>query len=122
MGSHPVNLLLRFLLEIFALVSIGRWGFLHIDSWHRYVLALILLLVAASVWGVFAVPNDPSRSGLAPIPVPGGVRLVLELVFFSAASWCLYATEARTASWVVGVVVLCHYALSYDRISWLLSQ
>ena len=32
--------------------------------------------------GVFAVPDDPSRSGSAPIAVPGLARLTLEAAVF----------------------------------------
>jgi hypothetical protein len=44
----------------------------------------------------------------------------LELVFFGFAVWSLYATGAGTLSPVLGVSVLVHYALSYERIRWLL--
>jgi hypothetical protein len=78
-------------------------------------------LAVAIVWGTFAVPDDPSRSGRAPIPVRGVVRLVLELAIFSAAT-CALSTDARTLGIVFGVCVLVHYALSYDRIGWLLRR
>ena len=40
MGSHPLNLALRFLLEIAALVAIGYWGFSqHAGIW-RFVMGL----------------------------------------------------------------------------------
>ena len=37
-------------------------------------------IIIAVVWGTFAVPDDPSRSGAAPIVVAGFVRLAIELV------------------------------------------
>ena len=66
MGQHPLNLFFRLILEIFALVSIGMWGWSLGDKSLKYVLALIFPLVIAAVWGIFAVPDDPSRSGKAP--------------------------------------------------------
>jgi hypothetical protein len=122
MGSHPINLAVRFILELSALVAIGYWGWSQHAGWLRIGLAVGLPLLAAVLWGTFAVPNDPSRSGAAPVRVPGIVRLVLELAFFAAATWSFFATGLATLAWIYGVVVLIHYAVSYDRILWLIRQ
>jgi hypothetical protein len=58
MGYHPINLALRFLLELAALYFIGRWGWVQYDGIWRYILAIGLPLVAATIWGVFRVPDD----------------------------------------------------------------
>ncbi len=122
MGSHPINLAIRFLLELCALVSLGLWGWRSGSGWLRFVLAALVPIVAAVLWGVFAVPDDPSRSGSAPIPVPGLLRLALELVFFGFAAWALYQSGFIRASWALGIVVVLHYLASYDRVSWLFSR
>jgi len=122
MGTNPVNLVARFILEICALAAMAYWGWTQHAGWLRFGLAIGLPVLAAIVWGAFAVPNDPSRSGRAPVPVPGVVRLFLELVFFGLTVWMLYDTGAILLSIVMGVVVIIHYALSYDRIAWLLKQ
>jgi hypothetical protein len=74
------------------------------------------------VWGVFAVPNDPSRSGAAPIAVPGMLRLAIEAIIFIFAVWALYDTGFTKLSWVLGIIVAIHYLTSYDRILWLIRQ
>ena len=122
MGSHPANLFLRFLLEVAALFALGLWGWRVGSGPTRWLLALALPTVAAVAWGTLAVPGDPSRSGGAPVPIPGLVRLLLELSFFAAAVLSL-----RTLGWerwgtVLGVVVVLHYLVSYDRVSWLVRQ
>ena len=122
MGSHPINLLVRFLLEITALIAIGIWGWKLSDGWIRYILALGIPIVAAAIWGIFAVPDDPSRSGSAPIITPGSIRLVIELGFFGFASFVLYDMEELRMSLIFGVIVISHYLISYDRILWLLSH
>ena len=66
MGSHPVNLALRFLMELSALMAMAYWGWQQSDSALRIVFALGVPIVAAAVWGTLAVPGDPSRSGSAP--------------------------------------------------------
>lgn len=122
MGSHPINLAIRFFLEIAALWSLGFWGWRSGAGWQRLVLALVLPIIAAALWGVFAVPGDPSRSGSAVIAVPGVLRLALELGIFALGTWALHDSGFTRASWVLGIIVALHYLTSYDRISWLVRQ
>jgi membrane protein YdbS with pleckstrin-like domain len=122
MGSHPINLAIRFLLELSALVSMGVWGWRQSESWFRFLLALSVPIVAAVVWGTFAVPKDPSRSGAAPVAVPGILRLGIELAFFIFATWALYDLGFTRLSWTLGIIVALHYIISYDRILWLITQ
>ena len=90
MGGHPVNLGLRFLLELTALASAGYWGFTYFEGPLRIVSAAALPIIAAVLWATFAVPNDPSRSGSAPVAVPGMLRLALELAIFALPALGLY--------------------------------
>ena len=122
MGSHPINLAIRFLLEMTALIVVGLWGWKQSESWPRFVLAIGIPILLAVIWGTFAVPDDPSRSGAAPIPVPGVLRLIIELGIFAFATWVLYDMGYSKAWWILGVVVVVHYVVSYDRIIWLLAR
>lgn len=122
MGSHPINLTVRFLLELAALAILGYWGWRQSDGPFRYVLAVGLPLIAAAAWGSFNVANDPSRSGQAPVPVPGIVRLGLELGLFGFATWGLFDLGLTTLGWAMGIIVLVHYGISYDRLQWLIKQ
>ena len=122
MGSNPINLAVRFILEIAGFLVLGRWGWLQGEGFMRFVLALGIPILAAVLWGTFAVPDDPSRSGKAPVRVPGIVRLLLELGFFAASTWTLFAVGASTLGWIFGVAVLIHYVISYDRILWLVRR
>lgn len=122
MGSHPINLVFRFILEIAALIVMGIWGWNQSDNWSRYLLAALVPIFAAVLWGVFAVPDDPSRSGKAPIPVRGTIRLALELAFFALAASALNDLGAVQLSWIMAIAVTVHYLLSMDRVNWLLRQ
>lgn len=93
MGQHPVNLVVRFILELVGLFSLGYWGWTQHAGILRYVLAIGLPLIAAVLWATFRVANEPN-SGDPIIAVPGLVRLLLELAFFVAATWALYAAGA----------------------------
>jgi hypothetical protein len=122
MGSHPINLAIRFLLELSALLAMGVWGWRQSEGWVRFILALGIPIVIAVVWGTFAVPNDPSRSGAAPIAVRGILRLAIELAVFVLAIWALYDLGYTRLSWTLGIIVAIHYITSYDRVRWLIAQ
>jgi hypothetical protein len=122
MGSHPANLFLRFLLELMALGAVGIWGWNQSDNLWRFVLAISIPVVLAIIWGTFAVPNDPSRSGSAPVVTAGFIRLIIEIGFFGFAIWTLKDMGWFKLSLVIGIIVLVHYIISYDRVLWLLSK
>jgi hypothetical protein len=65
------------------------------------------------------VPGDP---GDAPVRVPGVVRLLLDPVLFTAAVGLLVAAGLRGIAIGLGVLIVLHYVVSYDRVAWLLSQ
>ena len=122
MGTNPINLAIRFLLELTALYAFGRWGWAQHEGAMRFILAIVLPVMAMALWGTLAVPDDPSRSGLAPVPVAGIVRLALELAFFVLATWAFFASDRSNWGTIFGIVVFVHYLISYDRIAWLLKQ
>jgi hypothetical protein len=119
MSSHPVNLGLRFLLEIAALISLGIWGWQKGEGWVRFILAVGIPIVAATLWATFRVPNDP---GTAPVAIPGILRLMFELALFALATWALYDSKLTVLAWILGVVTMLHYISSYDRVLWIIKQ
>jgi hypothetical protein len=113
MANHPLNLALRFVLELAGLAAFAYWGWTQHAGLLRWALAVGAPLAAAALWGVFRVPGHP---GPAPVAVPGAVRLLLEAAFFGGATWALYAAGRPAWAAVFGVVVLLHYAASYDYV------
>jgi hypothetical protein len=122
MSDHPLNLFLRFCLELAGLFAVGYWGWRSNDTFLRYILAFGLPLIFAILWGIFNVPNDPSRSGMAPVPVPGTLRLFLELGLFALGAMALFSAGRPIWSAILGGLVTLHYIISYDRIIWLIKQ
>ena len=118
-GSHPLNLGLRFLLEIAALVAAGAWGWQLTAGWTRYALTAGIPLVIAALWGTFRVPGDP---GPAPVAVPGALRLAFELAVFAFAVWALADARLLVLAWAMGIITGMHYIVSFDRVLWLLKQ
>ena len=119
MSNHPLNLALRFFLELFGLFALGYWGWTQHTGLVRILWTIGLPLVAAALWGTFRVNRDPGKS---PVPIPGWARLLLEAVYFGAGTWALYAAGRGTWALVFAIVVLAHYLVSYDRIAWLVKQ
>lgn len=122
MGQNPLNLALRFMMELAALAALGLWGWTRFDGLLRIIAVVGLPLIAATLWATFRVPGDASSSGQAPVPVPGIARLLFELALFALAVAALYDAGYQTPAWILGVVTLIHYLLSYDRVAWLLEQ
>lgn len=119
---HPVNLSLRFFLELVALGGFGVLVWTSVSERWRVLALIIVLCFLMALWGTFTVPNDPSRSGNAPVPVSGLIRLSLEcaILFGGALSfhWAGFSLFGASLS----VLVLLHYVFSGERIAWLLQQ
>ena len=119
---NPVNGAIRFILELAAISTYGVWGFNQSETGLRIVLAVVLPLGFAVVWGVFAVRDDPSRSGKTVVQTPGWIRLVLELALFTLAAWMLLDMDQTLPGWIFAGIALFHYLFSLDRAAWLLKQ
>lgn len=117
MSGNPLVLALHFGLELAALVALGYSGWTISDGVQRWVWAIALPLLLATVWAVFRVPND---GGDPIIVVPGIVRLAIELAFFGIAVVLLFAAGQQTWAFVLLALVVFDYALAYDRVARLL--
>jgi hypothetical protein len=76
MGGHPLNLTLRFFLELAALYCIGYWGWNQYDGLLRYLMAFGLPFLAAVIWGTFRVPGD---GGAPRVRVSGIIRFLMQV-------------------------------------------
>lgn len=120
MSQNPVNLALRFALEIAGVVGLFRLGLWTADGPLAVVLALALSVAAVSAWGLFNVPGDRSRSGRAPVQVPGFVRLLIEFLVLGGAAVGWFLAGPSWFAWTYSVVLVVHYLVSWDRVGWLL--
>lgn len=117
MYLRPVDLALRAVLEIGAVLGLLLGGPGLMAGPMGIFLGLMLPLGAAVLWATFRVPNDP---GPAPVPVPGAARLALELLLLGlgAVGWVL-------AGWLIvglllGALIVGHYLMTAPRVRWLL--
>jgi len=123
----PLNLVIRFLLELVALGALGLGGW-NLGEWllgHgplQVFPAIGLPVICAAVWGRFRVPGDPSSSGRSPVAVRGWVRLLLEAGFFGSGILVFHGIHWPRLAAVFAAAVLLHYAFSLDRLRWLLGK
>lgn len=118
----PANLGLRFVLELAALAGIADFAWRLASGPWRIVLAAGAVAAAAALWTVFAVPGDPSRSGHAPVAVPGVVRLALEWLILFGGAWAFQLAGNTLIGIALACAVVLHYLFSAERIIWLLRQ
>lgn len=119
---NPIMLGVRLLLELTAVVSFGVLGWRVTGTPWRFLLVAALPVLAATAWGVFAVPGDPSRKGNAPVPVPGAVRILVEAVVLWGGAGALWLAGLPWLALVSGAVLAVYYVLARDRIGWLLAR
>ena len=112
MNTNPINLTVRFLLELVMLFVLCLWGWHVGNDWMRYAYAILFPVAAATVWGVFRIQNDPKP---APVETPGIIRLTLELWLFTLTVFGLRSLGYPTISWLIAAIVVIHYLVSYDR-------
>ncbi len=114
------NLALRFGLELGALAGLGVGAWTLASGAARPLAAALVPLLAAIAWGVFNVRHDPSRSGRAPVEVPGRVRLALEVAVLVAGAAAFILADRTPIGLVLAALVMLHYATSWPRVRWLL--
>lgn len=117
-----IHLAFRGVLEIAAVVALAYWGLQTGPGIWGGVMAIVVPGAAMALWGIFAVPGDRSRSGRAPVAVPGWVRLLLELALFGSAAFALYSTGAEMLALLLAGAVVVHYLTYWRRNLWLLRQ
>lgn len=81
-----MNLALRLVLELCAIVALGYGGW-HVDGsvWVRLLLAVLAPVAGAVVWGAFVAPR-------ARYPITDPLRLLPEWIVFGGATLALVGT------------------------------
>lgn len=121
----PWNLALRFVVELGSLIGLG------VGAWTvgssaagpgGGALGLLVPIVGAVAWGTFNVEGDPSRSGRAPVPVSGGVRLAIEILIFlaGATGWMAAGRPAVALALLTAAAVTS--IVAHERTRWLLAN
>jgi hypothetical protein len=92
------NDLLRFLLEVFAIVTLGIFGFVAFElPWPGVLLGVGLPLVAILLWALFRSPKAVFR-------VDPFVKALVEIAVFSSAAIAWWVMGQPVIAIVFGVV------------------
>jgi hypothetical protein len=118
MNNHPLNLIVRFLLEIVLIFIFANWGWKNFEGVNKYLMSIGLPLLISLVWAVFKVEGDP---GKAVLPIQGWLRLTYELFVFVVAAFLLYRFDNKWA-FIFIILSIAHYLASYDRIVLLMKK
>ena len=116
------NLALRFGLELAALLGLGLAAWKFTPGPARWAAVALVPIIAAVIWGVFNVLDDPSRSGAAPVEVAGWVRLSIELAILAAGVAAFAIAGRGEVGVVLTVLIVAHYVASTSRIEWLVQS
>lgn len=122
MTIPPWQLAIRFGLEVASLIAVGRYAGSQLRGPWSLVVAWAVPGAVALLWVTFAVKGDPSRSGNAPVPVPGPLRLALELAVFGGGAAALAARGNWTAFAIFTIAFVVHHAMTIKRLAWLLHR
>lgn len=100
MVSMVINIALRFILEVCALVFLAYWGFQSSqDLLIKLIFGIGLPLFIAILWGVFGSPA-------APKPFKGFHRLLLELLIFGLATLALVFLGKPSLAIIFALIVI----------------
>lgn len=113
MSNNPINLVVRFGLELIAYISLGYWGWSQHNGLAQFVWAIGLPLGAAILWGTLRAPG---HTGPTPILVPGWLRLCVEVLVFGGGVWALIACGQKSWGTAYLIVLVLHYLLSFDYV------
>jgi hypothetical protein len=128
LSNHPANLILRFVLEIVALVAVGQWAWRVGESFGsalaRIAFTIGLPLLMAALWAVFRAPDDPTQPEQKKpiVAISGPLRLLLEAVFFGFAVWTAFNMQRVGFGLVMVIALLLHYFWSAERVIRLIRQ
>jgi hypothetical protein len=100
----PLNLALKFLLELVALAAFGIWGASIASGFAAVVLAIGLPVVVAVLWGAFAAPKARRR-------LPLRLRAPFELGVFALAALALWQAESLAWGAAFAAIAVVNAAL-----------
>jgi len=113
---------LRLLLEVGLIGGIVVAANLNYAGATVWIASVVGVVTALAMWGVFAVPDDPSRSGKTVVVTPGAARLAIELGLFATVTIWLIVGEGYVYAALLGSGTVIHYASWPARIRWLMAQ
>jgi hypothetical protein len=99
------NLLLRFLLELAAIVAVAYWGYHAVSGPVRLVLAVAAPIALIVFWAVVVAPGASN-------PIPGTTRMLIGSAVLLLAAGALYLAGQRPPALGMAVLVIVNTGLT----------
>jgi hypothetical protein len=104
--GKAINLGAAFFLEIAMLISVGYCGFQYPQNIIlKYLLMILLPLIAAILWGIFAAPKSRLR-------LQQPYRMFFAMILFGVAVFLLYRSGIATLAVVFVILVVINQLLA----------
>ena len=102
-----INLGLRFLLELTALISLGYWGFKTRETLLlKLCFGIGLPLITAIIWGVFGSPK-------AVLPLFKPFKWILLIAIYLTSAFALYRSGMKNISAIFLITAVTNSVLMY---------
>ncbi len=113
----------RYLLLVAIASGLG-WGVWRLVSSGAAAPAAGFAVAFATliIWLGLMTPGDPAQGRFGRIAVPGVARLAGELVVLGLAALAIWKAGSRAAAETLLTVAGLHYALTWERVAWLLGR
>jgi hypothetical protein len=99
-----INLGIRFLLEVLALIIYCYWGFHRDGLILKMILGIGTPLLAAVLWGTFGAPKAAYKA-------EGFTHLLLEIIIFGFAAVALYFSDKSSLANLYGIIFIVNLIL-----------
>ena len=107
----------QFAMELASLVGIGLIGWnLGNEGILGAFLAVVFILLMGTVWGRFRTPGFVPTGREPDNPVPGKVRIAIELSVYLLGIFGLWWSGRETTTYIVIGVMVLTLLLSYQRL------
>lgn len=103
--GKAINRIAAFFLEVAMLIALGYSGFQYPENIIlKYLLMILLPLIAAVLWGFFAAPKSKRR-------LQQPYRMFFAMVIFGTAAFLLYETGVVMLAVIFAVLALINQLL-----------
>jgi hypothetical protein len=104
-SGKAINLVVAFFFEMAMLLALGYSGFWYPESMPlKYLLMILLPLIAAVLWGFFATPKSKHR-------LQQPYRMIFAIMIFGIAAFLLYETGVTILAVVFAVLAFINQLL-----------
>jgi hypothetical protein len=102
-----INEVLAFILELIMFFSMGYFGYSKGGTVTlKWVFAVLLVVLAITLWGIFAAPNSQTR-------LNSPIRLIFELSMFLIGAFFVYKTNHAGLAISFAILSVVSVAVAY---------